>query len=196
MTTIRQLCNRCVVLDDGKVIFEGDTEEAIKVYMGQYANSPALVDLSDFSQPRSHGLFIESIKLLDYKEWRFHSNSKIKFEINLKSKKNFNNIKFCFHLTTIEGQVITVLNSDNQIDCKENENITILYEADLSALRAGQYCLIPELFNISEYGTRFTYNKLGMVITLEIQKSEDFSSEIELETQKFGYVKFPNLVRL
>ena len=32
MATIRQLCSRCVVLKEGRVIFDGDVEQAIKVY--------------------------------------------------------------------------------------------------------------------------------------------------------------------
>lgn len=32
MNTIRELCNRCIVLDEGKKIFDGATEEAIEVY--------------------------------------------------------------------------------------------------------------------------------------------------------------------
>lgn len=34
MNTIRQLCNRCVVLNKGSVIFDGDVEKAIDHYMG------------------------------------------------------------------------------------------------------------------------------------------------------------------
>ena len=33
MNTIRQLCDRCVVLDRGKLVYEGDVEEAINYYM-------------------------------------------------------------------------------------------------------------------------------------------------------------------
>ena len=33
MNTIRQLCNRCIVLEKGQIVFEGDTESAIAVYM-------------------------------------------------------------------------------------------------------------------------------------------------------------------
>ncbi len=33
MRTIRQLCSRCIVLDHGKVIFDGDPEQAIEIYM-------------------------------------------------------------------------------------------------------------------------------------------------------------------
>ena len=33
MNTIRQLCNRCIVLDRGKLIYDGEVEEAISRYM-------------------------------------------------------------------------------------------------------------------------------------------------------------------
>ena len=33
MSTIRQLCDRCIVLDRGRVIFDGDTERAIAAYL-------------------------------------------------------------------------------------------------------------------------------------------------------------------
>ncbi len=32
METIRRLCDRCVVLDKGKIVFNGDVERAIKIY--------------------------------------------------------------------------------------------------------------------------------------------------------------------
>ena len=35
MQTIRDLCNRCIVLDHGKIIFDGDPEKAIDIYMPQ-----------------------------------------------------------------------------------------------------------------------------------------------------------------
>ena len=198
MSTIRQLCNRCVVLDEGKIIFEGDTEEAIKIYLGQYANSPALVDLSGLLKLENNNsnLLIESVKLLNYKEWKIPSKSKIRFEVAIKAHKELDKICFCLHLTTLEGQIITILQSPSQFDFKENENKIITYEADLSALRPGQYCLSPELFVISEYGTRFPLNKVNMPITFEIQKSDNFIKEHELEYGKYGYVQFPEMIVL
>ena len=32
MSTIRQLCTRCIVMKEGKIIYDGDVEEAIRVY--------------------------------------------------------------------------------------------------------------------------------------------------------------------
>ena len=34
MNTIRQLCDRCIVLEHGKVVFEGDVEKSISAYIG------------------------------------------------------------------------------------------------------------------------------------------------------------------
>ena len=33
MATIRQLCERCIVMDQGKIVYDGGTEEAIAIYM-------------------------------------------------------------------------------------------------------------------------------------------------------------------
>lgn len=38
MNTIRQLCDRCVVLDKGKVVFEGNVEESIRKYLSRDDN--------------------------------------------------------------------------------------------------------------------------------------------------------------
>lgn len=35
MSTIRKLCSRCIVLEQGKIIFDGDTEIAIELYIDQ-----------------------------------------------------------------------------------------------------------------------------------------------------------------
>jgi len=37
MNTIRQLCDRCIVLDQGKIVFNGAVEEAINIYLSQTA---------------------------------------------------------------------------------------------------------------------------------------------------------------
>ena len=139
---------------------------------------------------------MNSIRLLGFKEWRFPSNSKIRFELSIKAYKDQKDIRFCTHLTSVEGQVVSVLQSSMLIDCKEGEEIAIQLEADLSALRPGQYCLAPELYSISEYGTRFSHHKLGMVITFEIEKNDNTSDDLELDINKTGYVKFPDLIDL
>ena len=35
MNTIRRLCDRCIVIDEGQVIFDGDVEKGIAIYMNE-----------------------------------------------------------------------------------------------------------------------------------------------------------------
>jgi ABC-type multidrug transport system ATPase subunit len=46
MNTIRQLCKRCIVMDHGKIIFDGNTEEAIAVYMENDSKMALTIDCS------------------------------------------------------------------------------------------------------------------------------------------------------
>ena len=48
MNTIRQLCDRCVVLDKGRIIFDGDVETAIGVYMRSDEEMKTVYDYSDY----------------------------------------------------------------------------------------------------------------------------------------------------
>ncbi len=61
MNTIRQLCDRCIVLSKGKVIFDGNVEDAIEVYMGQGIETPANVDLSNTKRTQAN--LVDGVKL-------------------------------------------------------------------------------------------------------------------------------------
>lgn len=50
MNTIRRLCDRCVVLDKGKIIFEGDTSEAIEIYLNMGKKIVEDLDYSNYER--------------------------------------------------------------------------------------------------------------------------------------------------
>ncbi|MBR0537868.1 MAG: ABC transporter ATP-binding protein, partial [Clostridia bacterium] len=47
MQTIRQLCSRCIVMEHGKIVFDGDPDKAIEIYMPK-ANEEAYQDIWHF----------------------------------------------------------------------------------------------------------------------------------------------------
>ena len=60
MNTIRQLCTRCVVLDHGKVVFDGDVEKAIGIYMSYSVTENTFIDYTNI--PRLSWLENTSVK--------------------------------------------------------------------------------------------------------------------------------------
>ncbi|MEE1220143.1 MAG: ABC transporter ATP-binding protein, partial [Ruminococcus sp.] len=93
MNTIRQLCDRCVVLDKGKVLFEGDVEEAIDLYLGKDSNSVSKIDLNILkrNQELVDGVKLTSISIADKNEWRIKVGEKIRFNITVKASKEIKN---------------------------------------------------------------------------------------------------------
>lgn len=51
METIRRLCNRCIVLDRGKLIYDGSVEGAIKLYRGETLKTETSIDLAKCFRP-------------------------------------------------------------------------------------------------------------------------------------------------
>ena len=67
MNTIRQLCDRCIVLDKGRVVFDGDVEQAIKIYLN-FNEKPVLsADYSEYIRPDF--IHNQPLKLLSAEFW-------------------------------------------------------------------------------------------------------------------------------
>ena len=65
METIRKLCSRCVVMEQGKIIYDGDTEQAIAVYMSHnLGEDPVSIDLRGKAAAASPVLSLEHLTLL------------------------------------------------------------------------------------------------------------------------------------
>lgn len=52
MDTVRNLCQRCILLEKGKISFDGDTEEAIARYLGTEENKRIYMSFSDDDIPK------------------------------------------------------------------------------------------------------------------------------------------------
>ena len=93
MNTIRQLCDRCIVLSQGKLVFDGAVEDAIQVYMDANFSTDTEIDYSAEPSPRWVGA--PRIKLLQAAYLGCLSNS-FSFDeaVNFRLKwKNLNDIE-------------------------------------------------------------------------------------------------------
>ena len=94
MNTIRQLCSRCIVLDQGRLIYDGDVEEAINQYMnagGIYFEK--VIDLTSASRLRgiSRRLLFTSAEI--HRDSNIYTSEEpIEITFDLKSESAMDNI--------------------------------------------------------------------------------------------------------
>lgn len=198
MNTIRQLCSRCIVLDHGKVFFDGDVEEAIKVYLGSTAMSPSFIDLreSERTQKRVEGLTLSGIEVLEREDWLIPVGHTLRFAIHVDSDKDVKNIGLRARLFTPEDLSITVLRCPNLITCKAGESLIIPLEADISSLVPGQYYLALALYDVNEYGGWVFYDHIDRALMFEVETVLGFNENMNWQARWWGNVKFPDMIDL
>lgn len=90
MTTVKSLCNRCIVLDHGQKIFEGNTPEAIGVYMKNTGiEGQTHFDLTDaWRRPKWNSLLhvLKNATLMDTESSRYEYGEQIQLQIQWESK--------------------------------------------------------------------------------------------------------------
>lgn len=198
MNTIRQLCDRCIVLDKGRVAFDGDVEEGIGVYLGNKMKSETFVDLSEAERSGEiiDGIKLTGMKILNRDDWRIWVGEKIQFEITVKATKDVCGIGYRHRVFTADGQSITLMIAPNLISCEKGAEISIPLEADISQLVPGRYCFTPVLYESNEYGGYRFYDHIDRAISFEVDTKLGFNDNMPWNHHWWGNVKFPNIVDL
>jgi len=151
MNTIRQLCDRCIVLDKGRVIFEGDVETAIGIYSGTgISDLPVTYDLFDAQRPSAqHGndLRIEKLEFLADRRAAFARSEGVSFRITFEARKRITNLKLYFVLKASNGTTVGLVQTlDSITDTEPGKRYTYVFFFDCSNLAEDTYCFSPDLF--------------------------------------------------
>lgn len=51
MDTIHKLCKRCIMLEHGKIVFDGDVQQATSLYLGDHLRKGTVMDFSKYMRP-------------------------------------------------------------------------------------------------------------------------------------------------
>ncbi|MBQ9117779.1 MAG: ATP-binding cassette domain-containing protein [Clostridia bacterium] len=137
MSTIRQLCDRCIVLSKGKVVFEGDVEEAILVYSNaQKIEAKNYYELSEL--PRSGACTdkfrMQTIKL---KSGKILDEADLDVSLGVKCTEASDNILLRMVVKSNSGNVVGTAFSDTY-SLKVGDNV-LRFTFDTKSFAPGEY---------------------------------------------------------
>lgn len=196
MNTIRQLCTRCIVLNHGKIIFDGDVEKAISMYMelgkGELTST---YDFTNTKRPSSyHGsiVFVERLEFLNKEVPIYKNNEKIIFSFQYISKEDVEDLKVYFTVL-YEDDTIAGTTQSKVFGCaKKGERGYAKMEFDASNLVPGRYHFEFDLCTMNEYGTFSSYDHPRQKIFFEVVDDE-FVQSIRWQRNYFGNVRLNEL---
>ena len=137
MNTIRQLCDRCIVLDKGKVIFEGEVEKAIELYLNKNKNQDVYIDFSQRELPK--WLKNPKIKLIDFEYVNkennvFSGDEKMRIRFSWHNESKVQSVCARFEIYNEFEEPVTMYCLFDFATCKTGENYEAIVDICLDRL--------------------------------------------------------------
>ena len=175
MNTIRQLCDRCVVLDKGRIVFNGTVEDAIAVYMGM-AGSIAKVFVYEERIHTPHvkrsNYFIKSIEVLNLDTSSCVVGGLMQLKLHTNASEVWRDIRFRLEIQSKEGELVGTMLSANPITVIEGES-DLLLEIDTSHLMVDRYKMDLVAYQLNEFGAQILVDGVYPGLIVDILEREN-----------------------
>ena len=195
MGTIRQLCDRCVVLGKGKVVFEGDVETAIQKYLGA---SSVRFEHNDFTVRKPDPWITTDIKVctLDSlnKQNLVQFGEKFRFKLTYECKKYVKELHF--RVTVLQPDRTAVATTTSEAyECKEGEAYTRIFELDTSQLAPADYKIQIVAFEPDNAGEQIRHDYVPDAVMFSVYTVNQLHN-FEWNARAWGNYVMPPLAEI
>lgn len=153
MNTIRELCDRTVVLKEGRIIYSGDNESAINVYMENFLKKEEFVDLSSVKR----GEWISATKNCHMNSCRIYNKDavvqdgeKLRISLSWTSQEEIEELYLRILFRAGEENICSAF-PDQPVVSHKGEN-TYDFEIDIENLPPGTYGTAFILYEMGKTG--------------------------------------------
>ncbi len=196
MNTIRQLCTRCVVMNQGKIIFSGDVEEGIALYLN-HANEEERVrtDLTEYKRPENstNTAWMQSAQFLDRTDCIVARGEPLKMAIHWTAKESLDEVKFRIIIRAHDDTAIGLTQSASLGSFKPGQEQDSIFEFDTSMLAEGKYFFSMALFQSDHTGNSVILDHVTRACSIEIFNPREDKQLLNWDHRYWGSVHFPNL---
>lgn len=191
MDTIRRLCDRCVVMDKGRIIFDGDVEDAIKVYMDHSLDEDAVnINLKGkgvVSENLDTGLEMEQLTLVNKVTPVYETGDTMVLGLTVNAAENLENVLFRMTLRT-DTDVGLATSWSEPLEIEEGRSYMEL-ELPLESLVSGDLYASIGFYSQDEIGRRRTLAHITRAFKFEMKRNPVWG------TRAHGYMKLPEITR-
>lgn len=201
MSTIRQLCNRVVVLDKGKIIYNGEVEKGISIYLDNY-NHRIQSTYNDFSNLermkylKNERAMFKSLEILNKENCLFRENEDMECLVKWENFDNLTGAHLRFNVKLMDDTTIATSISDEKFNCKKGTVSEYRTTLNLSEIVSGEYKLQIVLAEVGALGEYIDIDVAIPACYFEIKKSKQQNYDLEWKTNHWGYIRFPNLEKI
>ena len=195
MNTIRQLCNRCVVLDYGKVIFDGDVDTGIQYYSNNFGNMFTFNDLTEVARPRNlvQRVEMESLEILNRDVNSFNNTEKMELKLIWKSLSDLHDVRFRFIVKYKDTTNFGMMTTTKGVEAEKDQIYTTLLKVDLSVYATGVYYGDLYCYSNSGSGGVENFDLAGRAIAFEVVNNSPETGGLQWFHNAWGHAVLPEI---
>ena len=191
MNTIRQLCSRCIVLDHGSVIFDGDVEKAIEIYMNQRMRDELRIYCDNFDRP---AWFLPKIKVtmveyLGKEDVVFKDNEPIILHFLWKNLADVENIGLLIEVCSLDDIAQATYALYDFYSGKQGEEAECVLELDSWLLAEAMYKMRYTFFVKNSFGVGTSIDWLNGLCFMK--ENTNNGEKLQWHTKQWGYIQMP-----
>ena len=190
MNTIRALCNRCIVLNHGTVVFDGDVEEAISIYLGGAIEEKKVYDLASErdASASTENIVMNTLELLNESNM-ITFGEKLHFKLRFTQKEEMQNLhfRFCIYLQDMTA-IATSMSERINTGVGENE---CSFEINVASLAPSKYILKIIALEPSEAGSQIRHDVIKRALAFEIVSKNQLHNFV-WDTKYWGNCVLPD----
>ena len=200
MNTIRQLCDRVVVLDHGKVVFNGDVEEGIGVYMNIASDMKNTVfDLRDLSRGK-HGeerykVKMTSVEIVGKENCYVERGEKLLLKLKWFAKEDLSDVRLRIAIRTPnDNSTVGTTMSKSLGNCLKGNDYSATVALSTDLLAKGIYFLNLTMFQDDGKGNNLVLDFVARSCAISLTEDETQNDTLnKWNTTSFGYIHYPEL---
>ncbi len=193
MNTIRRLCDRCIVLDQGRIIFDGDVEEAISAYLAtSNLDRRPSISLCQQKRPRYIAATAKLKKIVfeDTTDCSYPPNNRIPATLYWQGCKQLKDVRVRLMVATNDGSPVGLAASEVLSDVQPNENVESKLYLDFSGLVEGDYRLTISLYQMDDMGNSVMLDTVERACVFAIRSN---SGLLRWHSKNWGCIRFPEI---
>ena len=191
MNTIRTLCDRCIVMDHGHVVFEGDVEEAISIYLGMDNSYRSEIEVTDklrdehYKNPK---VAIEHLSV-DSEDGIFTVGDSFQTTLRLANRTSKSTDVFVRAiLKTSDGTPVTMTATKEMLHFEPNQVTSKTFVLDISNIAPGSYAVTWVVYEMGTQGASRNIDVLPDIYKLKIKSYIGFNHDVPWNARWWGHL--------
>ena len=142
MNTIKQLCTRCIVMNEGRIVYDGDTDKGIEIYVGNNISLLKRTQLLDRFHSNSKtikGFRMKEIELINQEKPVFQPGNIAIWQLLIDSDKRWDNVRFRLEISYQDGMKVGTMLSKGSVTIEPNGVQIVKIQMSTDHLPPGRY---------------------------------------------------------